>query len=352
MNPTISQTFFGKTPHGEEVSLFTLTNAAGMEVKITNFGGVVTAISVPDKQGKLTDVVLGFDELEPYLQDSPYFGALIGRFGNRIAKGRFELDEQTFQLATNDGDNHLHGGIQGFDKVVWSPTGCVTQTSARLELFYLSPNGDQGYPGNLQVRVTYTLTGDNALQVDYHATTDMPTPVNLTQHSYFNLAGCGDVLQHQVRIYADHFTPVDETAIPLGYLQAVADTPFDFRTDKAIGKDINCDDQQIKFGRGYDHNFVLNKSRPAELSLAVKVLEQKSGRVLEVYTTEPGVQFYTGNFLDGSLIGKGKTYTHRSGFCLEPQHFPDSPNRPEFPSTILRPGEEYVSRTVFKFLTE
>jgi aldose 1-epimerase len=351
MNPTISQTHFGTTPRGENVSLFTLTNAAGMEVKITNFGGVVTAINVPDKQGQFADVALGFDELEPYLQDSPYFGALIGRFGNRIAKGRFELDGQVFELATNNDPNHLHGGVQGFDKVVWSPTTFATPTEIGLKLFYLSPNGDQGYPGNLQVMVTYTLTADNALQVDYHAVTDKPTPINLTQHSYFNLAGQGDVLEHQAMINADTFVPIDATSIPLGHLQTVADTPFDFRSAKAIGADINADDQQIVCGQGYDHNFVLNKSKPKELSLAAKVVEPVSGRVLEVYTEEPGVQFYTGNFLDGSLRGKGKTYAHRTGFCLEPQHFPDSPNQPDFPSTILQPGDEYFSRTLFKFLT-
>lgn len=351
MKPTISQTHFGTTPRGEDVSLFTLTNAAGMEVKITNFGGVVTAINVPDKKGQFADVALGFDELEPYLQDSPYFGALIGRFGNRIAKGRFELDGQVFELAINNEPNHLHGGVQGFDKVVWSPTTFATETVVGLKLFYLSPNGDQGYPGNVQVMVTYTLTDDNALQVDYHAITDKPTPINLTQHSYFNLAGQGDVLEHQMMINADTFVPIDATSIPLGRLQAVDNTPFDFRRVKAIGADINSDHEQIRFGLGYDHNYVLNKSKPKELSLAAKVVEPVSGRVLEVYTQEPGVQFYSGNFLDGSLTGKGKTYAHRSGFCLEPQHFPDSPNQPDFPSTILRPGEEYSSRTLFKFLT-
>lgn len=351
MNPSISQMFFGKTPRGEDVSLFTLINAAGMEVKISNFGGVITAIRVPDRQGAFADVVLGFDELAPYFQDSPYFGALIGRVGNRIAKGHFELDGQSFNLAINNGENHLHGGLQGFDKVVWSPTTFVDEQNVGLKLFYFSPNGDQGYPGNMQIMVTYTLTEDNSLVVDYHATTDQMTPINMTQHSYFNLAGEGDVLTHQLTINADYFTPVDDGLIPTGELQSVTNTVFDFREAKAIGEHIHHDDVQLVLGGGYDHNFVLNKKQPRELSLAARALEPVSGRVLEVYTQEPGIQFYSGNFLDGSLHGKGNVYAHRSGFCIEPQHFPDSLNQPNFPSIILHPGDEYTSRTVFKFLT-
>lgn len=351
-SPTeISPIPFGKTASGEEVSLFTLTNACGIEVKITNFGGIVTAIKTPDARGEFCDIALGFDELQPYLQDSPYFGALIGRFGNRLAQGRFSLDGKIYQLDTNNGPNHLHGGFAGFDKVVWSPTSFVTDQGMGLKLFYLSPDGDQGYPGNLKVTVTYTLTDQNELQVDYHATTDKPTPINMTQHSYFNLAGQGDILQHQLMINADHFTPIDATQIPLGETRAVAGTPFDFRIAKKIGDHIDSDDEQIKNGLGYDHNFVLNKTGAKELSLAARAMDAGTGRVLEVYTEEPGVQFYSGNFLDGSLTGKGKTYNYRSGFCLEPQHFPDSPNQPDFPSTILHPGEEYTSRMLFKFLT-
>jgi aldose 1-epimerase len=349
--PGVTQSSFGKTSAGEEVSLFTLTNAAGMEVKVTNFGGIITAIKTVDARGEFADIALGFDELEPYLQDSPYFGALIGRFGNRIAKGRFTLDGKVYQLDINNGVNHLHGGITGFDKVVWSATPFTNETAVGLVLFYVSRDGDQGYPGNLQVRVTYTLTNDNELLVDYHATTDQLTPVNLTQHTYFNLAGAGDILQHRLMINADAFTPIDETQIPSGGSRSVVDTPFDFRVAKAIGEAINQDDEQIKNGLGYDHNFVLNKTHSGELSLAARVVEETSGRVLEVYTQEPGVQFYSGNFLDGSLTGKGNTYTHRSGFCLETQHFPDSPNQPDFPSTLLHPGDEYTSRTIFKFFT-
>lgn len=350
--PAISSSFFGTTPAGEEVTLFTLTNATGMEVCIINFGGVITHIKTADRHGKFADVALGFDELEPYLQSSPYFGALIGRFGNRLAKGRFELDGHTYQLDTNNGENHLHGGVTGFDKVVWEATPFTNDTEVGLKLFYLSRDGDQGYPGNLSVTVTYSLTNENEIRVDYHATTDQATPVNLTQHSYFNLAGQGDILNHELTINADAFTPIDDTQIPIGGSQAVAGTPFDFRAGKKIGLQINEEDEQLRCGLGYDHNFVLNKPAPKQLTLAARASESTTGRVLEVYTEEPGVQFYSGNFLDGSLTGKGKTYAYRTGFCLEPQHFPDSPNQPDFPSTILRPGETYQSRTIFKFLAQ
>lgn len=349
--PEISQIPFGETATGEAVSLFILKNTLGAEVKITNFGGIITAVKVADLNGQFADIVLGFDELESYIKGSPYFGALIGRVGNRIASGRFELDGKVYQLAINNGGNHLHGGFVGFDRIVWSPTIFSTDDSVGVKLFYLSPDGDQGYPGNLRVTVTYTFTNQNELQVDYHATTDQSTPVNMTQHSYFNLAGRGDVLQHQLMINADYFTPIDKTQIPLGELRPVTGTPFDFRYPKKIGEQIGCEDLQLENGLGYDHNFVLNKAQPKELSLAAQVVDAGSGRVLEIYTEEPGVQFYSGNFLDGSLTGKDKTYSHRTGFCLEPQHFPDSPNQANFPSIILHPGEEYSSRSVFKFLT-
>lgn len=348
--PALATSFFGKTPAGEEITLYTLTNANGMEVGIINFGGIITRIKTADRQGQFADIALGFDELEPYLQASPYLGALIGRFGNRLAKGRFELDGKTYQLETNNGANHLHGGSVGFDKVVWQATPFTADTHVGVKLFYLSRDGDQGYPGNLSVTVTYTLTNEDEILVDYHATTDQATPINLTQHSYFNLAGQGDILQHELMINADAFTPIDDTQIPVGELRSVAGTPFDFRTPKAIGADIQRDDDQLRCGLGYDHNFVLNKAAPKKLTLAARASEATSGRVLEVYTEEPGVQFYSGNFLDGSLSGRGTTFAYRTGFCLEPQHFPDSPNQPDFPSTILRPGETYTSRTIFKFL--
>lgn len=348
----VSQTQFGKTPTGTTAELFTLTNAKGMVVKITNFGGIITEIHVPDKHGVFTDVNLGFDNLDGYLQkDVPYFGALIGRFGNRIANGKFTLDGETYSLATNNGNNHLHGGLVGFDKVVWAATSFETEGSVGIKLKYLSVDGDQGYPGNLDVTVVYELTNDNEILVKYHAVTDKATPINLTQHAYFNLAGKGgDILDHQVMINADRFTAINDEAIPTGELPLVADTPFDFRTPHAVGERIHQEHPQLKNGNGYDHNFVLNKAFPKELSLAARVREVNSGRVLEVYTQEPGVQFYSGNWMDGSLTGKGWNYTRRCGLCLEPQHFPDSPNQPQFPNTILRPGEEYTSAMSYKFL--
>lgn len=349
-SPSIRQTFFGTSPDGQNVSLFVLQNA-DIEVHITNFGGVITRILAPDAQGKLGDIALGFDELPPYFKDSPYFGAIIGRVGNRLAGGRFAIGDNSWQLDLNDGENHLHGGWKGFDKVVWVPTSFVTEKEVGLRLFYLSPNGDQGYPGNLQVTVTYTLNAQNELQVDYHAVTDQPTPVNLTQHTYFNLAGGGGVMNHRLTLNADRFTPVRAGLIPTGELRPVAASPFDFREAKAIGKDIGAEDEQLQLGRGYDHNFVLNKTSPGELSLAARIEEDTTGRVLEVLTTEPGAQFYSGNFLDGSLSARGQSFGHRSGFCIEPQHFPDAPNQPEFPSIILNPGEDYISQTKFRFLT-
>lgn len=347
----ISQSVFGQLPCGTEASLFHLSNAQGMLVKITNYGGIITEIHVPDQHGNFTNVNIGFDNLADYQQaNMPYFGALIGRFGNRIAGGKFSLDGETYCLATNNGDNHLHGGLVGFDKVVWAASMFETQTSVGIQLKHLSADGDEGYPGNLAVTVIYELTNDNEILVKYHATTDKATPVNLTQHAYFNLAGSGgDILQHEITINADRFTAITNAAIPTGDLPLVAGTPFDFRSPHLIGERIHLNDEQLNNGNGYDHNFVLNKTHAKEFSLAARVCEKNSGRVLEVFTQEPGVQFYTSNWLDGSLTGKGWNYTRHEGFCLEPQHFPDSPNQPAFPNTILRPGEEYTSTMSYKF---
>jgi aldose 1-epimerase len=345
---------FGKTQDGQAVDLFTLTNASGMQAEITNYGGIIVSLKVLDRHGKLTDVVLGHDSLKEYIAKSPYFGALIGRYGNRIGQGKFTLDGKEYTLAQNDGEQHLHGGLRGFDKVVWKVKSVSAKREPTLVLHYVSKDGEEGYPGNLDVTVTYALTDANELKIDYLATADKPTVLNLTNHSYFNLAGAGtgDILGHKVMIAADRFTPVDKGLIPTGELQPVAGTPFDFTKPTAIGDRINDDNEQLKLGRGYDHNWVLNKS-DASLTLAAKVTEPTSGRVLEVFTTEPGLQFYSGNFLDGSDVGKGrKTYQHRYGLTLETQHFPDSPNKPKFPSTVLKPGEEYRSTTVYKFSSE
>jgi aldose 1-epimerase len=350
----IKQAPFGTLPGGEQVSQFTLTNNKGMTVKILDFGGVITEIHVPDREGQFADVALGFDTLAPYLKASPYFGALIGRYGNRIAKGRFVLDGKEYQLPVNNGDNHLHGGEPGFDKVLWT----ASVEASGLVLRYRSVDGEQGYPGNLDVTVTYSLTDDNEIVVRFHATTDQPTPVNLTQHSYFNLrgvaVGSGDVLDHVITIDADRFVPIDAGSIPLNGLSPVTGTPFDFRQPRPIGERIGQPDKQLRHGTGYDHCWVLNRGDgdPA-LKRAVHVCEPESGRVLELFTQEPGVQFYTGNFLDGSLVGKGgRSYEFRSGFCVEPQHYPDSPNQPAFPNTILRPGEVYETESRFKFSVE
>jgi aldose 1-epimerase len=347
MHDKVVQAPFGQMPDGADVSQFTLANAHGMVAKVIDFGAIVTALHVPGRDGVLADVVLGFDSLDPYLAEHPYFGALIGRYGNRIAGGRFELGGATVQLDVNDGANHLHGGSRGFHKAKWH----AQVDEEGLTLTYRSVDGEQGYPGNLDVTVRYELTDDNELVMNCSAVTDRATPVNLTQHSYFNLSGEGDILAHELMLRADLFTPVDSALIPTGALAPVPGTPFDFRSPRPIGERIGQPDKQLRHGGGYDHNFVLDKL-PGRMGLAARVRDPASGRVLELFTEEPGVQFYSGNFLDGSLAGKGRTYAHRSGFCLEPQHFPDSPNQPTFPTTILRPGERYMTESRFKFSME
>ncbi len=342
---------FGKTPEGEPVELYTLTNKNGMEAAIMNRGAIVVSLKTPDRAGKLADVVLGFDTYDGYLQTNPYFGAVVGRYGNRIAKGKFKLNGKVYTLAKNNGENHLHGGIKGFDKVFWTAREAAGG-EPRVELTYTSKDGEEGYPGTLAVTVAYTLTDKNELQIDYSATTDKDTVLNITNHSYFNLAAEGDILGHELTLNADRFTPVDAGLIPTGELRPVKGTPFDFTQATAIGARINADDQQIKLGKGYDHNYVLNRTGDG-LSMAARAKDPKSGRVLEVWTTQPGVQFYTGNFLDGSIHGKGgRAYTQRSAFCLETQHYPDSPNHPDFPSVVLKPGEKHQSTTVFRFSAE
>lgn len=339
----------------DDIQLFTLTNSKGMEVKVTNFGAIITSIKAPDRDGKMADITLGYDDVADYINavDKPYFGAVVGRYGNRIAKGKFSIDGTEYTLPINNDPNSLHGGFIGFDKVVWDAE-VVGNNGVRLT--YLAKDGEQGYPGNLKSAVTYTLTDDNEIVVDYKATTDKATPVNLTQHAYFNLKGEGEgtILDHELTINADGYTPVDSTLIPTGEIAPVEGTPFDFRQAKSIGRDIEQTDEQLKFGGGYDHNWVLNRTKgDGELELAATLYEPTTGRVLEITTTEPGVQFYCGNFLTGVLKGKsGKPYLHRGGLCLETQHYPDSPNQSEFPNTILKPGENYTSKTVFKFSTK
>jgi aldose 1-epimerase len=348
----ISHRPFGTMPDGQPVELYTLRNARGAEATIITYGGIVTSLKVPDKNGTFGDVVLGYDHLGGYVTNSPFFGCLVGRYGNRIAKGQFTLDGKTYTLATNNPPNHLHGGPQGFDKRIWTVVRAdVGPDGPGLELTYLSADGEEGYPGNLKANATYTLTEDNALRLEFKATTDKDTVCNLTHHSYFNLAGKGDILDHSVLINADRFTPVDSTLIPTGELKPVEGTPFDFRTPTAVGARINADDEQIKFGGGYDHNWVISK--PAgQLGLQARIEEPTTGRIMEVWSTEPGVQFYTGNFLDGSITGKGGwVYQRRNGLCFEPQHFPDSPNQKEFPSTELKPGQTYQNTIIYKFLT-
>ncbi|MGD2218419.1 MAG: aldose epimerase family protein [Gemmatimonadales bacterium] len=342
---------FGTTPEGVDVELYALTNAHDVQVRITNYGGIVTQLLVPDRDGELADVVLGYDSLSAYLEESPYFGAIVGRYGNRIAAGRFALDGIEYDLARNNGENHLHGGLKGFDKVVWDAEPYSGEGETGLRLTYVSEDGEEGYPGRLTATVTYALTDENELVIEYSAVTDKPTVVNLTHHSYFNLAGhaSGDILGHELALAASRFTPVDAGLIPTGELRQVAGSPMDFRKSMPIGSRIEEADEQLRFAGGYDHNFVLD-DHDGSLRLAARVYEPSSGRVMEVYTTEPGIQFYSGNFLDGGNVGKGGSpYEHRSGFCLETQHFPDSPNKPHFPSTVLRPRERYESKTIYKF---
>lgn len=348
----IEKTIFGKTPDGQPVELYTLTNRNGVEVRVMNYGGIVVSIRVPDKAGKLDDVVLGFDSFAEYLDNKTYFGAIIGRYGNRIAGGEFTLDGTTYHLAKNNGPNSLHSGLKAFDKVLWAAEPFTKEHAVGVVFTYTSKDGEEGFPGNLKTNVTYTLTDAGELEFACEATTDKATPVNLTHHSYFNLRGegNGDVLHHEVMLNADRFLVVGSGLIPSGELRSVSGTPLDFRKSHAIGARINDSYEQLVVAGGYDHTFVLNrKEKDKGLILGARVHEPETGRVLEVYTTEPGLQFYTGNFLDGSLGKNGHHYGKRSAFCLEAQHFPDSPNHPQFPSTILRPGQTYHSRTIYKF---
>ena len=348
--PDVEESRFGTLPDGRPVRRFTLRNGR-VELSVIEYGAIITALRTPDHEGQPGDVVLGFDALDEYLMDSPYFGAVVGRFANRIAGGRFTLDGTTYQLACNNGANHLHGGLRGFDKALWCGKPTADETMPGVTFTYASADGEEGYPGELTTRVTYLLSADGALHVRYHATTDRPTIMNLSQHSYFNLgAGATDVLGHELKLNASRFTPVDEGLIPTGELRAVEGTPFDFRVPTSIGARIAVQDRQLALAGGYDHNFVLDRADDDSLVLAALVMDPRSRRTLEVRTTQPGIQFYSGNFLDGHITGKnGRRYEHRSGFCLETQHFPDSVNQPDFPSTVLRPGETYTEETVYAF---
>jgi len=341
---------FGETSEGQQVRLYTLRNANGLSAEIMTYGAIVVTLKTPDRNGKMGDIVLGYDNLQDYIRNSPYFGAIVGRYGNRIAQGKFTLDGVEYKLAVNNGENHLHGGIKGFDKVVWSDEPVWKADAVGVKLSYLSKDGEEGYPGNLNATVTYLLTNNNELRIEYEATTDKATPVNLTHHGYFNLTGGQrDILDHVLALNAGKFTPVDKGLIPTGELLPVAGTPMDFTRPTAIGARIGNDFEQLKFGGGYDHNWVLNKGGRSMIA-AARVYEPTTGRVMEIRTTEPGIQFYSGNFLDGTITGKGGTvYKHRWGLCLETQHYPDSPNKPNFPSTILRPGQNYETTTIYRF---
>ena len=352
--PSITSKPFGATEEGQKVTLYTLTNRKGSTASITNFGGTVTSLTMPDRQGKFRDIVLGFKKLSDYEQKSPYFGCLVGRCGNRIAEGRFKLNGSSYQLAVNNKPNALHGGLRGFDKVVWEATPFLTKQGPSLRLTYTSKDGEEGYPGTLAVTATYTLTHTNELKLVYRAKTDKATIVNLTHHSYFNLGGygSGDILDHVVTLKSDRFTPINKNLIPTGKIASVKGTPLDFRQPTVIGARINENHEQLIFARGYDHNWVAKKPRGL-LGVVAKVEDPKSGRVMEVLSTEPGFQFYTGNFLDGTLRGKGgKVYNFRSGFCIEPQHYPDSPNHKNFPSVVLKPGEIYKNTIMYRFFTK
>jgi aldose 1-epimerase len=355
MAGSIEKTPFGTLPDGTAVELYTLSNGQNMSVGILTYGGVVQAINVPDRDGNLANVALGFAKLDDYLTKSPYFGNITGRYANRIAKGQFTLEGTAYELATNNGPNALHGGVSGFDKMLWSATEVNGPDGVGVALTYTSPDGEEGYPGTLATKVTYTVTEANELKIEYEATTDKTTIVNLTNHTYFNLAGegSGTILDHELTLNASAFTPVDETLIPTGEIAKVQGGPMDFTTPTRIGERIREGDKQLVFGRGYDHNWVLDKPEPGSLSLAARLSEPTTGRVMEVKTTEPGIQFYAGNFLDGSLVGTGgKMYRQSDGLCLETQHFPDSPNQASFPSTVLNPGEVYKTTTVYAFSAE
>ena len=346
---SIEREIYGRLPDGRTVDQYTLSNDSGMAIQVISYGGIITSWVAPDKWGNNKNIALGFETLEQYIEKNPYFGALIGRYGNRIAHGKFSLDGHEFQLETNNGPNHLHGGSLGFDKVLWTISEEKVEDGVAVKLTYISEDGEGGYPGTLNASVIYNLTNDNALEVTYAATTDKTTIVNLTQHTYFNLSGdfSETILDHELVIQADSFLPVDETLIPTGDFRSVAQTPFDFRSAKTIGQDIEMEDDQLLKGAGYDHCWVLNGSGMRQVS---SVYHPDSGRLLEVFTDEPGIQFYCGNFLDGRLDKPGGgTYLHRTGFCLEAQHYPDSPNQDHFPSTVLKPGEKYSSKTIFKF---
>lgn len=345
---------FGFTPEGIPVDIYTLDNSRGITARITNYGGIVVSLLTPDRRGKQSDIVLGYDTLDEYIRNNPYFGSIAGRYANRIANGRFTLEGKEYILAQNDGKNHLHGGLKGFDKLVWKAEEIFLKDCVGISLTCLSRDGDEGYPGNLSVKVRYLLTVDNELKIEYSAFTDSTTVVNLTHHSYFNLAGAetGNILDHELLIRAGSFTPIDRSFIPTGEIRNVRGTPLDFTRLTPIGSRIDHDHEQLIYGLGYDHNWVLD-GFDGSLALAAQVVEPGSGRNMEVYTTEPGIQFYSGNFLDGAITGKkGKVYRKRDGFCLETQHFPDSPNQPHFPSTVLRPGEEYTQTTVYRFGAE
>lgn len=349
----ISKKHFGKLPDGRVVDIYTLTNQNGMKVQIMNFGAAITSVVVPDRDGHFADIALGFDNFNQYLCDNPYLGGIVGRYGNRIANGRFKIDGVEYVLNTNNNGQHLHGGIKGFDRVLWEARSFKNDNGVGVTLNYFSKDGEENYPGNVSATVTYTLNNKNEIKIDYLVTTDKATPVNLTQHGYWNLAGQGNgtILDHIMQINADSYIPTDSVAIPTGEITPVTGTPMDFTKPKAIGKNINDDFVQLKYGKGYDHNWVLNNDGN-EIRFACSVYDPKSGRELKIYTTEPGMQFYSGNFLNGSIIGKdGKKYEYRSAMVLETQHFPDSPNHSNFPSTILQPGKPYISHTTYQFCT-
>lgn len=350
---SMKTTVFGKLPDGRDVNLYTLSNGAGMTAQVINYGATITSLMVPDRNGKAADVVLGYDSIDGYMNGTSYLGAVVGRYGNRIGKGRFQIDGKQYQVTVNDGENHLHGGKIGFNKVLWDATVPGDSSTASLQLRYVSRDGEEGYPGTVTLKVTYTLTEKNELRVDYEGTTDQPTVLNPTQHSYFNLSGDFNktILDHLLLIDADGITPVDKGLIPTGQIVSVADTPLDFRMPMAIGAHINDQDEQLAFGRGYDHNWVL-KGTPGQVRRVAELYDAASGRMMTVFTDQPGLQFYSGNFLDGTAKGKnGIAYQHRTALCLETQAFPDTPNKPQFPSVILRPGQTYRQTTVYQFST-